>query len=429
MKFWLVSWFIYFSALIMGLGFPGLGRLDAGRIWWLGPTTSVLAFCALLTASVTLILMIARRFFPAYWWLAQVESRDLYEYDGVYFIGARSSRQKTRLQKIVFGVDETMRRWDIVFGLLLLALLVPHLMGGYTAARAFDRLVAERPVLAETLHGSTLSALPVMQTWKRGWTDHPSLAREVRQALRRSRSEKKQDTAALYRIAQLHLLSAFKRREAPSDPFRNTPGERVAFMRARGAEAAVYLNRILSQNETGRRGWTRGALTLLGFFHMSDGDYGQAAALFGRALATAEKRDKTRTPRHRVALLAAQNAMLAGQPLDAERLLEPLLADEKLPPRAMALATEHFAAALSLRGKTARAAVQFKKALKRYERQKNRLGIARMHLRFAALDMEAGRALDASRNISKAASFAHGLDDGFTLNMVEGLSQYFVQVL
>ena len=58
MRFWLVSWFIYLSALIMGLGFPGLGRLDAGRIWWLGPTTSVLAFCALLTASVTLILMI-----------------------------------------------------------------------------------------------------------------------------------------------------------------------------------------------------------------------------------------------------------------------------------------------------------------------------------------------------------------------------------
>ena len=40
-----------------------------------------------------------------------------------------------------------------------------------------------------------------------------------------------------------------------------------------------------------------------------------------------------------------------------------------------------------------------------------------------------GGTRDASRALSLAASLANGLDDGFTLNMVGRLSQYFPRVL
>ncbi|MCZ6646538.1 MAG: hypothetical protein O7B79_09895 [SAR324 cluster bacterium] len=429
MRFWIVCWLVYFSALLMGLGFPLLGRLDRGRIWWLETTTDVLAFFALLLAAVTLMLMIARRFIPAQWWMAQIEHLDIYQFDGVYFIGERATRKKTRLNKLVFGVDEKLRRWDIVFGLLLIALMVPHLMGGYTAAGMYNRMIVKRPVLEETMHGTILNNLPVMRAWNRDWAAQPALARNVKRALRKARSEKKKNSEGWFKIAQLNLLSAFPLRGDPREPFRHTPGDRVGFLRSRGAEAVSYLRRILKQPQAGQQGWARGAHALIGFFHMNDRNFEQADLSFKKALTSGTDSDRTRISREHVILLAAQNALLAGDAARAEQMLEPLLASDSLTPITQALVIEHFAAALRLGGKTEMAGIQLHKALKRFEGQKNRAGIARVHLRLAALDLEQGRSTDASRNLSRAASLAHGLDDGFTLNMVEGLSQYFFQLL
>jgi tetratricopeptide (TPR) repeat protein len=347
----------------------------------------------------------------------------------MYFVGGRQTRQRNRLYRLLFGVDEHMRRWDLIFGLLFLALVLPHLMGGYTSHRYFERIIAKRPLLHETMHTPTLAALPVMREWKQDWSNKPALAVRVRRALRETRGLKRKDSATLFRMGELQLLDAFRARTHPRELFQYGPGDRIVFDRIKGAEAVASFNRVLQQPPEERGAWEPAALALIGFFHLSDHNYKDADAFFERALAQAADGKEAKFPRYQVVLLSAQTAMLSGDLAKAERLLEGILVDERLPKRAYPLAMGHFADAMRLGGHTERAPELLVKTLDMYKAQNNRAGIARVHLRLAALALEQGRVEDASRELSLAASLASGLQDGFTLNMVEGLSQSFPQVL
>lgn len=429
MRIWITLSILYLVFLAVGLGFPLLGRLDTGGEEWFATTLYFMAVGALVLGPVLLVMMTARSLFPNYWWLAHIENKDIYEYDGVYFIGGRTTRQQARLARIVFGLDEKMRRWHLVFGVLAVSLMVPHLMGGYTTWRFAGGLIPDRPVLKESLHASTLSALPVMQGWNRPWSAGASLAKVVGKELADAKKANKQGAPDLFLMAQLRLLNAFRIRKAAGEPFLYSPGDRILFNRGEGAEAAGYLKRILEQPEASRKGWTRGAMVLTGFFHISDQNPKTALEFFQGAGNTPEEDDKTGISRHMVDLLTAQAAIIANQPQQAETLLEKLLTESNLSDQVYAQAVEHFAAALHMKGRIERVNDLLSKALQSYKKRKDRAGIARVHLRLAALALEQGREKDASREMSLAASLASGLEDGFTLNMVQGLSQYFTKML
>jgi hypothetical protein len=347
----------------------------------------------------------------------------------VYFIGGRTTRQQTRLTRLVFGLDEKMRRWHLVFGLLAVSLMAPHLMAGYAAWRYGEGLVPNRPVLRETLHASTLSSLPIMQGWNRPWSSASSLAKEVKRELGEARKTSRQEAPRLFHMAQLRLLNAFRVRKGTAEPFLYSPGDLIVFNRGEAADGVDYLRRILELPGDKRRGWTRGSLALTGFFHMSDQNPKSAVDFLQRALGTKEKEDKTGISRHMVVLLAAQAALLSDQAPEAEVLLENLLTETELPEQVYAQAMEHFAGALYMQGHSTRVGDTLTKALKSYKKIRGRAGIARVHLRMAALALEQGNTKDASHELSVAASLANGLEDGFTLNMVQGLSQFFPRVL
>ncbi len=225
------------------------------------------------------------------------------------------------------------------------------------------------------------------------------------------------------------MLAAFDLRSAPGDPFQNSPGDRIVFNRTKGAEAVASFDRILQNPEADNTGWDTAAMAMTGFFHLSNRDYQRAGEFFERALAASNDGKEAMFSRYQIVLLAAQNALLGGDPDRGIALLETILIDERLPTRAYALAMEHFADAMRMSGQTERVAELLGKTLDMYKLQKDRAGVARVHLRLAALALEQGRARDAGRQISLAASLAHGLEDGFTLNMVESLSLFFLQVL
>lgn len=428
MQFWIVLVLLYLATATAGLALPLMARLGVGGEG-LTSTLYFLAVGALVLAPIMFVMMAARSLFPNYWWLAHIENKDVYEYDGVYFIGGRTTRQQTRLTRLVFGLDDKMRRWHLVFGLLAVSLMAPHLMAGYTAWRYGEGLVANRPVLRETLHSSTLSSLPIMQGWNRPWSSASSLAKEVKRELVEARKTSRQEVPRLFHMAQLRLLNAFRVRKGTAEPFLYSPGDLIVFNRGEAADGVDYLRRILELPEDKRRGWTRGSLALTGFFHMSDQNPKSAVDFLQRALATKEKADKTGISRHMVVLLAAQAALLSNQAPEAEVLLENLLTEKELPEQVYAQAMEHFAGALYMQGRSTRVSDTLTKALKSYKKIRGRAGIARVHLRMAALALEQGNTKDASHELSVAASLANGLQDGFTLNMVQGLSQFFPRVL
>ncbi|MEE8395202.1 MAG: hypothetical protein V3S29_04050 [bacterium] len=424
MRFWVVGGAVYLAALGIGLGFPALSLAGRDQAWWAVYSYNGVALFALLVATFLMTLSVARQLFPEFWWRAMVTHEDVYEYEGIYFVGARNSRQKTRINKAVFGVDEKMRPWDLLFGIFFLALAMFHLFGGYSLYQVYDGLFPERPKLAETLHSSALTALPVMREMKLDWSGDPAVAKRVEQETQRAAGKRQKKNPDWFRLAQLQLVAAFRPREGHGDAFQYSPGDRVFFDRNQGAKAVASLNRILKQPELERAGWTRGALALLGLYYLSTHDYSQAGDFFGRALAAVGDAEEAGITRFQIVLLAAQTAMLDGRGAEAEALLETILTDDRLPKRAYALATEHFAGAMRLGGRYEQVPELLKKAEGLYEKQNDQGGIARVHLRLAALAIEQGRFVAASREMSLAASLAHGLRDDFTLNMVEWLSTF-----
>jgi hypothetical protein len=86
---------------------------------------------------------------------------------------------------------------------------------------------------------------------------------------------------------------------------------------------------------------------------------------------------------------------------------------------------EHYADVLRLAGEYSRVPELLGKALELYKLGEDRSGIARVHLRLAALALDEGKRDQAAEELSIASSLAQGLNDGFTLNMVAQLALAF----
>jgi tetratricopeptide (TPR) repeat protein len=421
MIFWLINVPAYLVLLAGGMGLPGVVLLSRAPLSTLDVFVYVLAALLVVLAALALALIAARLLFPHYWWLGQVEGRDVFEFDGVYFLGLRLSRVPTRLQRMLFGVDEQMRTWDLIFGVMFLVLLVPHTVGFFAAHRELDKLIPNPPRFAETLHEPLLSSLPVMKQLGGTWQPGAALERKADAELGRLQRAGPPGAKERFELAQLYLLKAFSARKDVGDPFYDSPGERIYFNRGLGAQAVDNLDVLLKLPELQRAGWSGGALALIGFFHLSDHNYPKALESLQRALAELGEGDETKISRYQVLLLAAQSAIMNGQQTRAVEYLERILTDERLPNEAYALAMEHYAEALRLSGAYARVPELLGKALELYKLAENRSGIARVHLRLAALALDEGKRSQAADELSIASSLAQGLDDGFTLNMVSRL--------
>jgi len=421
MKFWLINLPLYVIFLLAGLGLPGIVLWQRGPLSW--PEVGIYVAAAVLL--VMLALLMARLLFPHYWWLGQVEGKDVFEFDGVYFLGLRLTRVPTRLQRLLFGVDEQMRTWDLIFGVMFLVLLVPHTVGFFSAHRELDRLIPDPPKFPESLHYPLLSSLPVMKTWGITWQPDGTLGRRVDQELTKLQRDGLPGVQQRFELAQLHLLKAFHARSRFSDPYYDSPGEALYFNRGQGLQAVQNLQYLLALPDLQRAGWSGTALTLIGFFHLSDRNYAEAEKVLQRALAEPGEGSKAPITRYQVLLLAAQSALMNGQRNQAIDYLERILTDERLPNEAYALAMEHYAEALRLEGAYSKVPELLGKALELYKLGKDRAGIARVHIRLAALALSEGKRDQAAEELSIASSLAQGLGDGFTQDMVSRLTLAF----
>lgn len=425
MMFWLVNLPLYVVLLAGGLGLPGLVLWQREPLDGMDVALYVAAVLLLVLATVVMALLAARLLFPNYWWLGQVEGKDVFEFDGVYFLGLRLTRVPSRLQRLLFGVDEHMRTWDLIFGVMFLVLLVPHTVGFLNAHRVLDETLPRPPKFPESVHEPLLSSLPLMREWGLRWQPDGALARRVERELDALQSAGLPGVEERFRLAQLRLLRAFTVRDRVSDPYYDSPGERVFFNRGQGAAAVEHLEYLLELPDMQRVGWSGGSLTLIGFFHLSDHNYTEAQAVLQRALAELGEGDESRITRYQVLLLAAQSALMNGEEDRAIEYLNNVLVDEALPNQAYALALEHTAEALRLMGNYSQVPELLGKALELYKVDGNRSGIARVHLRLAALALDEGRRDEAAEELSIASSLAQGLEDGFTLNMVARLQLAF----
>lgn len=416
---------VYGVLLALGLGLPAVVVAQRDPISWLDLVLYLVAGGALLVAALVLCLLVARLCYPLYWWMAQVQGHDVFEYDGVYFVGLRLTRVPGRVQRLVFGMDDRMRRWDLLFGLLFLVLVPVHFMGMATAHRVYDQTLPDPPKISETLHTTLLSSLPVMREWGERWRPEADLTKRIERELQLLRMQPRKTDEQRFQLAQLHLLNAFTRRDRAGDPFYTSPGEHIFFDRSQGAQAVVYLNQLLDQSELERAPWAGGALALIGFFHLSDRNYPAAEEYLTRALAEMGQGDETGISRYEVLLMAAQSAMLSGDESLAIERLEQVLVDDRMPNAAYALALEHYAEALRLMGEHGQVTELLDKAMDLYKVEEDQAGVARVHLHRAALALDRGRLQEAGRQLSTASSLASGLGDGFTLNMVQRLSQAF----
>src|SRR5574341_1022031 len=419
MRFWTLAPAAYLVLLAATLGLP------AAALWDRQPTgtADVLMFLgagvALLLASFLACLMLARLLFPEYWWMGAVQGKDIYQLDGVYFVGLRLSRVPSRLQRLLFGADEQFRWWDVLFGITFLVLLLPHALAAGTAYREADRFAARRIEFPESLHGAVLSALPVLREWGEPWSPAPALlARAAEESDRLQLKSGKTDRDWL-RLAQLHLLRAFTPRRSVTDPYAFSPGDRVFFDHGRGGQAASILNQVLGRAQGDKDPLRSDALALLGFIELSENNFAKALPRFESALQGAGEGAAAALPRPLLALLAAHAATLNGDTVKARGLLEPLLNNEKLSAPLQALALEHLAAVLRAERGFSQSQELLRKAAELYAQQKDAAGEGRIRLRRAALLLDQGDVPGASEEISRASSQVAGVNDVFTLNMVE----------
>ena len=427
MKFWIFCPLLYLLFLAAGLALPLVALWDRALLEWSDIGIYGLIGVAMIVATIILCLMISRLQFPKYWWMGQVEGKDVFQFDGVYFTGLRINRVPNRLQRIVFGVDDELRRWDITFGMMVVVLLVPHILGAFSITRTYEAYVPLRVRIPETLHQAVLSSLPVMREHGAAWPAGPALQRQLMAEYEKLKEANKKADADYFRMAQLDLLFAFRERRNIHDPFRYTPEDRVYFDRTRGAKGVSLLNVILKKPELERAPWTSSALALIGFFHLSDHNYPRAESFLERALARAGTGANSPISPYQIKLMQAQARMLQGQPAEADALLQSILVDERLPRRAYALAMEHLAETMRMRGERDRGADLLQKAQELYKVLEDKGGLARVNLRLAALAVDEGRGADARRFLSQASSLAHGQDDWFTVNMVGLLTRYLSQ--
>lgn len=421
MRFWWIAPLLYICTLTMGLLLPG-GTILTGQggwltlILWYGLTAAVMAFAAFM-----LTLMASKVLFPHYWWLGQVLGEDVYELEGVYFVGVRLARVPTRLQRLVFGAGERFRRWDLAFGLIWLLLVIAHGMGAMTADRALESYLPIPVVLPETMHAALLSDLPVMRALGKRWTADQELSRQLENQVERLQAMRGKTEADWFRLAQLHLARAFRGRYTAAEAFRYSPMDRAFFEHGMGAQAADDVTQILAVPESKRAPLTRGALTLLGFFYLSEYNYARAEQVLIDALAS--PRDDSGISLSWTRLLAAQVALQRDEAGAAEALLEVVLAEPNLPKRLEGLALEHLSEAKRLNGDSLQVKALLDHADRIYADLADGGGIARIRLRRAVWLADQGATDQGREELSAASAQAEKARDVFALNMVARVSQ------
>ena len=412
----------YLITLPAALALPGYVIMKRSPMNWDDMTAYGISGLMMIISTVLFCLIIARITFPKYWWMGQVEGKDVFEFEGIYFLGLRITRVPSRLQRMLFGIDERNRRWDMIFGLLFIVMVVPHMQGLITMNRYLDRTLPNPPRITQTLHHEILSTLPIMKRWEEKWSMEEDFIKRVDRELQLLKMQPRKTNSQRFDLAQLYLLSAFEQRKRAGEPFYHSPGEQVFFNRSMGAQAVAYLNQLLQQPEADRVGWSGGAHTLIGFFHLSEENYAKALEEMEIALSEIGEGDKTEITRYQVLLIMGQGAILAGKGEEAIKKLDLILLNENLPRHAYALALEQYVEALRQLGTTDKIEELLDKAQALYEAQNNQGGIARIHLHRAALAIDKKDFDTASRELSQASQMASQLGDGFTLNMVEKLS-------
>lgn len=425
MRFWLITLPLYLVLLVGGLGLPGIVIWRRAPLGWGGIVVYGIAALLLVVAVLVLTMALARLLFPSYWWLGQVEGKDVFEFDGVYFRGLRLTRLQTRAQRILFGVDEQMRTWDLIFGVIFLVLLVPHAVGFFGANRALNHWLPDPARFPQSLHEPLLSSLPLMRQWNTSWEPDGKLSKRVEQTLTELQKQGSPSIPQRFELAQLYLLEAFPERHSYSDPYDRSPAERLYFNRGAGVQALQNLQYLLNLPQLQRANWSGGALALTGFFYLSDHNYPRAQQVLTRAVAEMGEGDESHISRYMVLLLAAQGALMNGQPKQAIDYLQRILTNERLPNEAYALALEHYADALRLSRRFSRVAELLGKALELYKLAGDQAGIARVHVRLAALALDEHKRDDAAQELSVASSMARDLSDGFTQDMVARLTLAF----
>ncbi|MDH5752544.1 MAG: hypothetical protein OEZ59_09020 [Deltaproteobacteria bacterium] len=425
MRFKPILLLIYLVLLVVGLGLPALVIMKRESAQFVDLMIYLASGGLVMLATFFISLFLARLFFPEYWWMGQVQGKDIFEYEGIYFIGLRLSRIPTRLQRILFGVDDRMRRWDMLFGLFFMVMMVPHFLGMSSMNRYLDASLPNPPRIYESLHTPIIKSLSVINSLG-GRLDFSKDQREkMDRDLRLLKMKSRKTNEDRYLLAQLHIIQAFSPRVRPGEPFLESPGEQLFFNRGLAAQGVVYLNQIFSQAEPGDAGWETGARALLGFFHLSDRNYTQAMEQLELSLATMSGNDKSGFSRYQAQLMYAVAAMFSGERDKAKAILENILEDDKLPNGAYAMAMENLGEVFRLDREWGRADEFWKKALEFYRMDQDLEGIARIHLHQAAMAMDRGDTLQASRELSSASSLASKTDDYFTLNMVAALFQLF----
>ncbi len=423
MRFWWIASLSYAATLLAGLLLPA-GTVLARQGSW----TNLILFYGLTAvamgiAAFLLTLMSSRLLFPQYWWLGQVLGEDVYELHGVYFVGVRLSRVPSRLQRLVFGANEKFRRWDLAFGLIWLLLVTGHGLAALTSHRMLQIYLPKPVRLPETLHSALLTDLPVMRELGRPWTFDPGLMRELEERAERIQAVRGKTDADRFRLAQLQLARAYKLRTGPGDAFRFSPLDRIFFERGIGALAADDLMQILAVPAAQRAPLTRGALTLLGFFHLSEYNYPQAERVLADALAQQGARDESGIALHWTRLLAAQVALQRSEAEQARTLLAAVLAEPALARPIEALADEHLAEARRLAGASQEVGPLLDHADRLYAALGDAAGQARIRLRRAVFLADEGEPAKGSEQLSQASMQAEQAGDPFALNMVVRVMQ------
>ncbi|HEX9844280.1 MAG TPA: hypothetical protein VGC20_16090, partial [bacterium] len=231
----------YVLTLLLSWALPLAGMLDRQPFDGIDMLLYALAILVQVASAVLLTLIISRVVFPEYWWRGQILGQDIFEIDGVFFTGLRIARVPSRLQRIVFGVGERQRRWDLLFGILSLVLLALHVMSVLAAGRVYSVWMPPRPKLPETLHYAVLSSFPVLKEFPGGWQPGMAVEKWAAQQYDELRNGTDPDNAANYRMAQLALIQAFQERETDSQPFRYSPADRIFFNRGVGTAALRHL--------------------------------------------------------------------------------------------------------------------------------------------------------------------------------------------
>ena len=425
MKKWAIPGFLYVLLMAVGLGGPWWVILKRQSFQLIDLLIYAGAVVALLVAVFMMTLIVARIFFPTYWWLGQIVGKDVFEYEGIYFMGLRLSRVPNRIQRILFGVDDQMRRWDLVYGVVFLVLLVPHALGFITANRYFEEILPNPARFSQTLHFPFLSSMPVMREWGISWSPDAKLRQKVGEALKKMEAAGGKDNGKRIRLAQLYLLQSFTLRPRAGSLFLNSPGERIIFDQGEGARAANMLKTMAELPPIKRAGWNGSILTLLGFYHLANGGFQKAAEFSGKAVVEFGDGEESKISRYQILLLAGLTAMITGNEEGADDYLSVILKDERLPKLAHALALELLGDLRQLQGERENSAKFLDQAMKIFESVRDPNGVARVHLKRAVLALDDGDPLQASVDLSKASQLAHRLGDVFILNMVEQLALKF----